>query len=272
MTPTDFPGITFLNIKNLDTFLEEKPVLYKYMPLEHALSTLKNKKFWLSDPREWIDPFEKYFLKATYLTPTGKYIDFPFLGRTFATCITHERYSEAQWITYSENSIAIRFDIDTKLFLEQLSNYATNNSSKVYFGQVEYHKRDDIMKNDLNEIMFEEEDGTLKRNIKDFEFCARLLLLKRQDFSYEKEFRVIVCKKDKVKSKGINFDYNCENKELFRSITVSPKVKDYTMEMLRDYLSNSFDMHSKLDVLGRPQHRVLHSRLYDEVNKAKIIV
>ena len=272
MTPTDFPGITFLNIKNLDTFLEEKPVLYKYMPLEHALSTLENKSFWLSDPCEWIDPFEKFFLKAKYLTPGGDSIDFPFLGRTFATCITHERHSEAQWITYSENSIAIRFDIDTFKFLEQLSKYAIKNSNKVYFGQVEYHKRDEIMKHDLNEIIFKEENGTLNRNIKDFGFCARLLLLKRIDFSYENEFRIIVCKKNKVKSKGINFEYNCENKELIRSLTVTPKIKDHTMEMLRNYLSNTFDMQPKSDKLGRLQPRVLRSRLYDEVNNTEISI
>ena len=270
MTSAVFPGITFLNIKNLDSFLNEKPVLYKYMPLEHALSTLENKSFWLSDPCEWIDPFEKFFLKAKYLTPGGDSIDFPFLGRAFATCITHERHSEAQWIAYSNDSIAIRFDIDTKELLNQLSKYATSNSNKVYFGQVEYHKRDEIMNNDLNKIVFNENNDTINRNIKDFEFCARLLLLKRQDFSYEKEVRIITCKKDKVKSPGISFGYECENNELFRSLTISPKAKKYTTEMLREYLSKSFDMLPKVDILGRPQHRVLHSRLYDEVNKAKI--
>ena len=276
MTSADFPGIIFLNIKNLDTFLEEKPVLYKYMPLEHALITLSKKQFWLSDPKKWPDPFEARFLKAKYSDTGGNEIDSQFQNGTFATCLTRERYNEAQWIAYSKESIAVRFDIDTKILLEQLSQYAIKNSFHVYFGQVEYHKKEDIEVKNINMIPFDAEKGKgamkICRDVTSPDFCARLLLLKRQDFAYENEMRIIVIKDIADTSKGTFFKYYCDNKDLIRSLMISPKAEEQTVSMLKEYIAQKFDLPPKVDKNGVARTIIQRYRLYDEENDAKITV
>ena len=275
----DYPRISFINIDDVNQFIEEKPILYKYMPLEHALTTLKKKEFWLSNPSCWPDPFENRFLNAQYVDKNGKELDFPFLNRTFATCLTREPSSEAQWNAYSKDSIAIQFFIDTKQLLKQLSNYANKNSFHVYFGKVEHHKRNEIKVNNINQLLFEAEKNNgekIKKDIKTFDFCARLFLLKRRDFKYEDEVRIIVFKNDKPKNNttptGTQFNYTCDNKELIRKIRISPKAKAPIVEMLKEYISEKYDMHPQKDKSGRKQPLVLQSHLYDEETAVKISI
>ena len=56
--------LRFVNITEAD-FLSSK-LLYKHMPLENVLRTLKNKTLWFANPATWTDPFEKRFLEAKY--------------------------------------------------------------------------------------------------------------------------------------------------------------------------------------------------------------
>ena len=263
-----YPGIEFLNIDDINGFLVDKPVLYKYMPLEHALGTLKNKRLWLADPGTWEDPFEKRFLNARYKKADGTETDFPYSGRTFATCLTRDRSSEAQWNVYSRGSIGIKFVINTTILLEQLNEFAQKHSTfKVFFGKVEYHKREEIEQKQLLKLKFEaEEKGvSIKKSLREKDFCARLFLLKRHDFKYEDEIRIIVFKDVKTDAKGTVFDYVCANHELFPQLMISPRVKENTEMMLKEYLKQ-FDMDSFNDKSGRRQHRILKCHLYDENN------
>lgn len=50
-------AVKFINITR-EEFLENK-LIFKYMPLEHALSTLNHQYLWFANPTTWIDPFEK---------------------------------------------------------------------------------------------------------------------------------------------------------------------------------------------------------------------
>jgi len=271
---SNYPGIKFINIKDEDNFIKEKPVLYKYLPLENALRNLKSKSIWLANPKKWEDPFEYRFLNAEYTDKKGLKSYFPYKERTFATCLTREPSSEAQWNAYSKDSLAIRFSIDTKILLEQLSNYAINNKLHVVLGNVEYHKRKDITVDSLERLMFnEEKDGTkINKNLKDIDFCARLVLLKRRDFSYEKEVRIIVFKDKSIKADGILFNYECDNKTLIKQLMISPKVNDSTFDMLKKYLADEFDMPPIIYKSGKKQSRIIRSRLYDKEDNVKISI
>ena len=268
-----YPKLEFLNIDSVDDFLEELPVLYKYMPLEHAISTLKNHVLWLANPETWEDPFEKRFLNAKYKDFKGKEIPFPYLGRTFSTCLTRDRSSEAQWNVYSRGSIGIKFVVNTLVLLEQLSAFAIRNPKfKVFLGKVEYHKTEEIKQKVLSKLTFEEEKDkgiTIKKDIHKKNICARLFLLKRRDFTYENEIRIIVFKNKKSKSNGTVFDFSCPNHELFPQLTISPRVEKNTEIMLKEYLKQ-FDMDFTVDKLGRKQPRINKSHLYDDENNVKI--
>lgn len=271
-THISYPGVEFLNIDDVDKFIDDTPVLYKYLPLENALRNLKNKAIWLSKPRNWDDPFEYRFLDAKYTDNKGVESVFPFKERVFATCLTREPYSEAQWNAYSKESLAIRFVFDTKTLLQQLSNYAANNSFHIFLGKVEYHKRNEIEVDSLDNLKFDEEKKgkVINKSLKDFDFCARLLLLKRQDFTYENEIRLIVIKKKDAKTEGFNFNYKCDNKTLIKNLMISPRVKDSTFHFLKKYLAIEFDMPPKIDKKGIEKPRILRSRLYNKEENVKI--
>lgn len=239
----NYKNIEFLNIEDPGIFLNSTPVLFKYMPLENAISTLEKHTIWLANPGTWKDPFEKRFLFANYSKTSGKVNSFPYFERTFAACLTCNSSSEAQWNAYSENEIAIRFKINTKVLLEQLDEFALNHPKyKVFFGKVEYHKREEI-KTELSKLSFEEEarGKTIKKSLHSIPFCARLLLLKRKDFEYEDEYRIIVFKDVKSKADGIGFKYSCDNNVIFPLLTISPSVKHNVEKMLKEYLKQ-YDM------------------------------
>ena len=65
------------------------------------------------------------------------------------------------------------------------------------------------------------------------------------------------------------FDYSCANHELFPQLMISPRVKENTEMMLKEYLKQ-FDMDSFVDKIGRRQHRILKSHLYDDENDVTI--
>lgn len=100
--------IRFVNISE-EEFLDSK-LLYKHMPLEYALSALKNKSLWFANPTTWTDPFEKRFLEAKY-TKGGREITFNWPGRVFCTCMTQTQSSEAYWNAYSHGEIVSKHPI-----------------------------------------------------------------------------------------------------------------------------------------------------------------
>ena len=262
----NYKNIEFLNIADPGTFLNSTPVLFKYMSLENAISTLEKQTIWLANPGTWKDPFEKRFLYANYSKASGRVNNFPYFERTFATCLTCNSSSEAQWNAYSENEIGIRFKINTEVLLEQLDAFALKHPKyKVFFGKVEYHKREEIKTEKLSKLSFEEEGkgGTIKKSLRSIQFCARLLLLKRKDFEYEDEYRIIVFKDVKSKEAGIGFNYSCVNNRIFPLLTISPSVKQNVETMLKDYLKR-FNMDFYVDSGGRHRPRIEKCHLYDE--------
>ena len=112
--------IHFVNITE-EEFLKTK-ILYKHLPLENALRTLKDKSLWFANPSTWKDPFEKRFLEAKYIK-NGKEVNFNWKGRLFCTCMTQTVSSEAFWNTYSRGNIGIELRIYKKKLLEELSRY-----------------------------------------------------------------------------------------------------------------------------------------------------
>lgn len=216
--------ISFINITRED-FLKQK-LLYKHMPLENALRTLKNKSMWFANPTTWSDPFEKRFLEAKY-TKGGREKSFNWKDRVFCTCMTQTQSSEAYWNAYSRDEIVIELRIVREILLEELEKQSTKYD--IFIGRVEYMKTADIKKVELKDIPFV---PPLKVALNSPEFAARLFLLKRKAFQYEDEVRIILLKKNKTQEKGIEMEYTCDNTVLIRSIVLDPRLGDNTAEVL----------------------------------------
>ena len=253
--------IRFVNISE-EEFLGSR-LLYKHMPLENALRTLKNKSLWFANPATWADPFEKRFLEAKY-TKGGKERTFNWPGRVFCTCMTQTQSSEAYWNAYSHGEIVIELRIIREKLIEELKKQATKYD--IFIGKVEYMKTADIKKTELKDIPF---NPPLKVDLNTPEFAARLFLLKRIAFQYEDEIRIILLKKSKTQESGINIEYTCKNTDLISRIVLDPRLGDYSSELLYNCFSDDFGF--KPYKSGKATvKRVLRSQLYAKPAKATL--
>ena len=246
--------IRFLNITE-EEFLQSK-LLYKHMPLENALRTLKDKYLWFASPREWKDPFERRFLDAKY-TRKGNEVKFNWRNKVYCSCFTQTQSSEAFWNAYSGNSIGIEFRVYREALLEELKRYSKKYD--IYIGKAEYHSTEEIIRTDLKSIKFK--DPIPKdMGVNSKEYAARLFLLKRLSFSYENEIRIILIK-DNEDASGIALNYNCDNNNLIQSIVLDPTLGDYTIDMLTDLFVKTYGFTPFVNK-GKVEKRVLRSVLY----------
>ena len=237
------------------------------MPLEYALGSLKNKYLWLANPTQWEDPFEKRFVTAKYIDDAGKEKNFSWLGRVFCICFTQTPRSEAYWSVYSRKEIGIQLRINREELLKELDEFSKDNENfKVYIGKVEYMKAIDIKK-PLSQIPMVDKPININRS----DFKARLLLLKRKDFEYENEIRVIVVKQKATLEEGIKLPIK-ELTQLVNQITIDPSVAKYTTEALKFYLTEKMGF-TPLERTAGKFNRVVKSNLYiDNQTNVKITI
>lgn len=254
--------IHFVNITE-EEFLKTK-ILYKHLPLENALRTLKDKSLWFANPSTWKDPFEKRFLEAKYIK-NGKEVNFNWKGRLFCTCMTQTVSSEAFWNTYSRGNIGIELRIYKEKLLEELSRY--DSKHKIFIGKAEYLRTDEICKG-LRSIPFNPPIPS-GADFNTGDIAARLFLLKRIAYKYEDEIRIIVVKDSATKEKGIGLDYTCENTDLIQKIVLDPNLEDYTYQLLNDFFEKEYGFTSYIKS-GKLHNRVLRSQLYTQQGRATL--
>ena len=197
--------ILYINIDNIDEFIgkstgEEGKMVYKYMPLDKAIKTLKKSELWLANPIEWEDPFEKLLLTAQFRkkSPLVNY-DFPYKDRLFATCLTRDSESEANWKIYSREQIGILFKVKVEALVKELESFAIKNKNyTVIIGKVEYKKEEEIRKR-INTELQNFKPGTNGTP----EQCAELMLLKRNAFKSDNEIRIIVINNEEKNITGL---------------------------------------------------------------------
>ena len=202
---------------------------YRYYSLKNAELSLSNYSFWFSNPTKWEDPFEKLFIDAKYVR-NGKYLDFPLKDKLYCLCITNEDNSLASWKAYSDNQIAIRFEINSKEFINLLDS---QHKYDIYIGKVQYKATKKI--NGKNGPLGYELRDLFDINIP-IENKLRLLLLKRYAFRYENEYRVIIVSKSKgCNLDGINISFSKNIvQNLIPEIKIGPSTDFNMVQELKD--------------------------------------
>lgn len=224
-------SIHFVNISEAE-FLSKK-LLYKYMPLESALSTINDKYIWFANPAIWKDPFEKRFIEAKYRVG-DKEVVFPIKGQVFCNCMTQTATSEAYWNAYHNGQLGISFKFKRERILEVLEKIT---DCEVFVGKVIYLRTNDIKKK-ISEIDILKELDPFTLNNRELQI--RLLLLKRIAFLYENEIRVLIVKSHKTKETGIKIPYLIKPEELIDTITLDPSIGKNTEVVLKDLFKNKY--------------------------------
>lgn len=237
--------------------------LNKFMPIERALELLDTGKLWFANPECWNDPFESRFLTAKYTaknSPNTKAKGFPWKDKLFCCCFTENSTSEASWKAYAKDDMVVNLTFKRADFIKVLANYAQTPGHKVFFDKVEYKRTNDLYKR-VTQIPF---GPTLKNNnFGSDEMNARLMLLKRVSFEYEKEFRAMIVKPRATKGEGIYLDLPTPLPSLIKGITFGPLVGDRTFSLLKDTLISKY---------GFNPSQIHQSELYKEGNQKVLTI
>lgn len=244
-------SIQYINITESE-FLSKK-LLFKYMPLEFALGTIKDKYLWLCNPVIWKDPFEKRFIEAKYQI-NGKEVDFPLKGQLFCSCMTQTPTSEAHWNNYSSGQIGISLKLKRRQLLQILNENISDFD--IYIGKVDYIKTSELKKK-ISEIENIKTIHPLKLGNRFLQI--KLLLLKRIAFQYEDEIRVLAVKKHKTKENGLKMPYTMQPSDLIDTITIDPNIGRNVEDVLKSLFKKEYSF-----------KKVYKSQLYSMQNDIKI--
>ena len=223
-------------------------IIWKYMSLEHALDMIEEERLYLANPTKWKDPYESYFMRATYLLENSNKKSYAELfdspRQLYCTCLTDAFQNDAQWNLYNGEDMAVMIGFD----VEKLFAVFSKCRSRLYIGRVNYveggwAKARELSDSDKKELR--------KGNVK---AILSLMLRKRVNYAYEQEIRLMCLRKygDKEKS-GVYVSIPGIVNGIVR-IRVSPKVGTRTINMIQDYLADKIP-------------KVSRSRLFAKISK-----
>ncbi|MBQ9548388.1 MAG: hypothetical protein IJV01_04420 [Bacteroidales bacterium] len=203
----------------------EGKVFHKYMAYSDAEKLLNQKALWFSSPVFWPDKYEQQFLNATYQID-GREIKHPLRGRVFVFCMTGARSSEAYW-NRCNSPFSVELNIEGTR-LKQLLKDKNGSFNSIYIGNVQYYKEIEVSGPNLQALR---NDRNLLPHCKGWELPSeeewvKTLFVKRDNFEYEKETRIVIVVPEKTQKKGILLRYEelFENADLIKSVVVSPNV------------------------------------------------
>lgn len=207
--------------------------LYKYCSLENTLHcfTSSPQYLYFLNPSCWNDPSEKYFLDCTYRKKP-----FPLKDKVLCNCMTLNKENESQWRQYSDNT-STRLQINLKTLLIELS--LLKNDYVIYVGKVMYCKQTDIFATDISDVFSNcynitgiQPNDITSNTLRAEKLQVLLMLLKRIPYSYEKEIRIVLIPKGKLKSYSNKVPLSLKN--ICNLITLSPESNSQTRDMLNN--------------------------------------
>ncbi len=221
-----------------DTRIGGDNSLYKYMTIKTTLICFGQKNgltngsqypsIMFQEPSQWKDQYESRFYCADFST-LPFYVNHPeWANLVYACCFSTKSQNEAAWKMYGSDSgnDDERFCVKLKLNRSELrfclNKFAVKNDMSEYEGRVSYDLSNYTLEH-LHQRQVKNQHGLLRNN-KDylqffdpfsFENYLRLLLIKRNAFKHEEEYRIfLVPNQNMVKNKKIkkcifpNIDWN----------------------------------------------------------------
>lgn len=226
----NYPRCSCIGSRNKNRYI------YKYMDIETAILCLQNKSIRFVEPTVWLDEYESRFYTADYslITRHSKYIP-----KLFACCFTLSKTSEAARKTYSYDKVGlashcVQFRINKAKFRKLLDLYARDNNCKIYEGPMDYSHTDYII-NTLH-LTSNKKHSLIFNSHFNLDNYLSLLLLKRQAFYYENEYRffIIPQKNRKKKAKDIIYPY-IEWPMVVEEIHIDHQCSKIEMDILHYY-------------------------------------
>ncbi len=219
----------YINIKESELDIS----IYRIFDLKRFEELIINSKLTLVRPELWEDPFENYLYKyyKNKLDGQNKFMRW-YGSDLFGQCWTLRDEADELWRIYSPNRTGIKVKTTIRKLFNILKESDKMWLATCYIGKVDYlanKKIRDIITSDF---------FTKSNNSSDTAFIrANGLLLKRNEFKYEQEIRLIreVWDKNEIRNSNL-LDINIDFNSTLNSVSVDPRLNDYDFNLIRKKL------------------------------------
>lgn len=213
--------MVYENYINLDSKALDKKI-YRIFPIGRFIQLLTTKKLTLVKPKLWDDPFENFMLSARFKFG-GKVDEMSAQNFVFGQCWTWHRETDAMWRIYSPNKDGVRLSSTPRKLLNALAKSNPQHwELKCFIGQVNYEIKKN-MKDKLSEIDIFNTNGS---------GIPKSLLIKRKEFSHEKEVRLIYVGDEEHSNRDI-FEFSINPSSDIDRVLFDPRQSD---ELRKSYI------------------------------------
>ncbi|MCA2988896.1 MAG: DUF2971 domain-containing protein [Gemmatimonas sp.] len=205
----------FINLTDADASLP----IYRIFSQSRFRELVANRANSLVRPVKWDDPFENALLKAQGILEDGTRVSVGFMDDLYGQCWTTNRDSDAMWRIYSPNMTGVRVRTTVgRLYEGLVASCPQYHEISCFIGKVEYLSADSIVSR------FTDSDWATS-HVLDTSGCgqAATLLLKRPEFSHEKEVRLIYFANEKNRTDGDVYSYSIDPFALIDEVAFDPR-------------------------------------------------
>lgn len=231
--------------ENILNELDENASVFRFVKIDRLFEIFKTKKIVLVKPWKWDDPFENFLSKTIVVNKKKERIGFNLTNDFYGQCWTLRDECDGIWRNYSSIENGARIETSAIRLLSSIYDL-TNNESKLscFIGKVVYETNTNITNMLSDWISQLLTDSTGKE-------IAKMLLIKREEFSYENEVRLLYSKKESKNKEIAEFKINPLT--LISSIMFSPKINPVDFERHKKELIKS----------GFSENKISKSTLYE---------
>lgn len=234
-------------INNLENNLykkENETKIYHIMKINNFFELMRTKSLIFKRPKLWGDPYEDFISKEKFVSKNGQEIQYD-LDMVYAQCWTFNQECDGMWKSFASIDCGIKIETSISKFYKIMLN-RNNVEENNFIGKVLY-----VTRSETDEFLYDENMHQWLISGK-YNPLAQIFLIKREEFSYEKEVRAIILdsdyKEDTIKLKINPVDF-------ITKIIFAPKMSE------EDFISYK----CKLAICyGFDEKIITRSDLYDE--------
>jgi hypothetical protein len=233
---------------NILNQLKPNEKIFRVVSVERFFELITGKTLALVKPYKWNDPFENFLSKTIFINSKKERTGFNLTNDFFGQCWTLREECDGIWKNYASLTNGVKIQTTATKLLKTIYNTNDKWAPQCYFiGKVDYKSTNDIIDFLRDEYFPQWLTDTSGKNV------AKMLLLKRNEFRYEQEVRLLYSDIEKNYKEKDFVSFQVDPTKLIESITFAPMTNEYLFEIYKKQLID----------LGFSSESIKKSNLYD---------
>ncbi len=219
-------------IKNILNELDPDDKIYRVVSVNRFFELLGTQNLTLVKPHKWDDPFDNLLANTIATNQKDEQVDFNRANTFYGQCWTLRKECDGIWRSYASLDYGVRMETTVRKLLEVLFKLKTKKHSvSCFIGKVRYLNESKIISFLQDDNFVNWATGTTGEN------TANTLLIKRDEFKYEKEVRLLYSGQDNH-NKNETFQIDINPIDLFESVCFAPQMPSHIYNIYRKNLIN----------------------------------